>query len=40
MDLVGKYIGSRYEILEKIGNGGMVTFYNAYCDVVYSYVDV
>ena len=40
MDLVGKYIGSRYEILEKIGNGGMATVYKAKCHVLNRYVAV
>ena len=40
MNLVGKYIGSRYEILEKIGNGGMATVYKAKCHVLNRYVAV
>lgn len=40
MDLVGKYIGSRYEILEKVGNGGMATVYKAKCHVLNRYVAV
>ncbi len=40
MDLVGKYLGSRYEILEKIGNGGMATVYKAKCHVLNRYVAV
>lgn len=40
MDLVGKFIGNRYEILEKIGNGGMATVYKAKCHVLKRYVAV
>ena len=40
MNLEGKYIGSRYEILEKIGNGGMATVYKAKCHVLNRYVAV
>lgn len=40
MDLVGKYIGSRYEIIEKVGNGGMATVYKAKCHVLNRYVAV
>ena len=29
MDLEGKIIGNRYEMIEKIGNGGMATVYKA-----------
>ena len=29
MDLIGKILGNRYEVLEKIGNGGMATVYRA-----------
>ena len=40
MDLVGKYISSRYEIIEKVGNGGMATVYKAKCHVLNRYVAV
>lgn len=40
MDLVGKFIGNRYEILEKIGNGGMATVYKAKCHVLNRFVAV
>lgn len=40
MDLVGRYIGNRYEILEKIGNGGMATVYKAKCHVLNRFVAV
>ena len=40
MNLIGKFIGSRYEIIEKIGNGGMATVYKAKCHVLNRYVAV
>ena len=40
MDLVGKYIGSRYEVLEKVGNGGMATVYKAKDKVLNRYVAI
>lgn len=40
MDLMGKYIGNRYEIIEKIGNGGMASVYKAKCHVLNRYVAV
>ena len=40
MNLVGKYISSRYEIIEKVGNGGMATVYKAKCHVLNRYVAV
>lgn len=40
MDLVGRLLGNRYEILEKIGNGGMATVYRAKCHVLNRYVAV
>ena len=29
MNLEGKLLGNRYEIIEKVGNGGMATVYKA-----------
>lgn len=40
MDMVGKVLGNRYEILEKIGSGGMATVYKAKCRVLNRYVAV
>ncbi len=40
MDLVGKLVGSRYEILEKVGNGGMATVYKAKDNILNRFVAV
>ena len=40
MNLEGKLLGSRYEIIEKIGSGGMATVYKAKCLVLKRYVAV
>ena len=34
MNLIGKVLGNRYEIIEKIGAGGMATVYRAKCHVL------
>ena len=40
MDLVGYLLGNRYEIIEKIGDGGMATVYKARCRMLNRYVAV
>ncbi len=40
MNLEGKLLGNRYEIIEKIGNGGMATVYKARCLVLKRFVAV
>ncbi len=40
MNLIGKMLANRYEIIEKIGNGGMATVYKAKCHVLNRYVAV
>ena len=40
MNLIGKMLDNRYEILEKIGNGGMATVYKAKCHVLNRFVAV
>ena len=40
MNLEGRLLGNRYEILEKIGNGGMAMVYKAKCHVLNRYVAV
>ena len=40
MNLEGRLLGNRYEILEKIGNGGMATVYKAKCHVLNRFVAV
>lgn len=40
MNLEGKMIGNRYEIIKKIGNGGMATVYKAKCHVLNRFVAI
>jgi len=40
MNLIGKMLNNRYEILEKIGNGGMATVYKAKCHILNRFVAV
>ena len=40
MNLEGKIIGNRYEVLEQIGVGGMATVYKAKCNVLNRYVAI
>lgn len=40
MEMIGKVLGNRYEIIEKIGTGGMATVYKAKCRVLNRFVAV
>ena len=40
MNLEGKMLGNRYEIIEQVGNGGMATVYKAKCHVLNRFVAV
>ena len=40
MNLEGRLLGNRYEIIEKVGNGGMATVYKAKCHVLNRFVAV
>ena len=40
MNLEGRLLGNRYEIINKIGNGGMATVYKAKCHVLNRFVAV
>ena len=40
MNLIGKMLNNRYEVLEKVGNGGMATVYKAKCHILNRYVAI
>ena len=40
MDLKGRLLGNRYEIIENVGSGGMATVYKAKCHVLNRYVAI
>lgn len=40
MNLEGRFLGNRYEIIRQIGNGGMATVYKAKCHVLNRFVAV
>ena len=38
MNLEGRILGNRYEIIEKVGNGGMATVYKAMDKILKRYI--
>lgn len=38
--MIGKILGNRYEILDKLGDGGMATVYKAHCKLLDRYVAI
>ena len=40
MNLEGRILGNRYEIIEEIGSGGMATVYKAKCKLLNRYVAI
>lgn len=40
VNMIGKVLGGRYEIVEKIGDGGMAIVYKAKCKLLNRYVAV
>ena len=40
MNLIGRMLNNRYEVLEKVGNGGMATVYKAKCHILNRYVAI